>query len=29
VRLRESADLLAVAVRVSGINVGTDERCGT
>ena len=29
VRLREAADLLAVAVRVSGMNIETDERCGT
>jgi DNA polymerase-3 subunit epsilon len=29
VRLRETADLLAVAVRVSGMNIDTDERCGT
>ena len=29
VRLRESADLLAVAVRVSGMAIETDERCGT
>jgi DNA polymerase III subunit epsilon len=29
VRLRESADLSAVAVRVSGMSVEADERCGT
>jgi DNA polymerase-3 subunit epsilon len=29
VRLQESADLLAVAVRVSGMKIETDERCGT
>jgi DNA polymerase-3 subunit epsilon len=29
VRLREAADLLAVVVRVAGMGIQTDERCGT